>query len=69
MYYTGMETTKTSNRIQAALTNHRATVEACCTELAINFDCPAKQIIGFYAAKMGISIPEWDQVIALRNGW
>lgn len=58
-----------NSKIQEILNSHRAIVEACLTELATNFNCPAKRIIGVYCAKMGISIPEWDQVIALRNGW
>ncbi len=30
-------------------------VEACKTELAINFDCPAAQILRVYGGKLGLS--------------
>lgn len=31
-------------------------IDGCRTELAINFDCPAPQILRVYAAKLGISV-------------
>jgi hypothetical protein len=51
---------------QNILNTKRDLIEQLCSELAMNFECPAKQIIGVYCAKMGITPQEWDKVAALR---
>ncbi len=44
-----------------------ATINACKTELATNFDCPSEQILGFYGAKLRITGPEMLQAIYRYN--
>lgn len=60
MYYRDME------NIKNILETKRDLIERLCSELAMNFECPAKQIIGVYCAKMGITPQQWDKVAALR---
>ena len=56
MYHKDMENIKNLLNTKGDL------IEQLCSELAMNFDCPAKQIIGVYCAKMGITPEEWDKV-------
>jgi hypothetical protein len=52
-------------RIERLSIRHAALIAECKRELAMNFDCPAKRIIGVYCAKMNISLQEWEQIAAL----
>jgi len=61
-----METTNT--RIARLLKEKREAIEACLTELAINFDCPAPQILRVHLAKMNISRMDWERLTSLRLG-
>lgn len=44
------------------LNKHRDMMAACDYELATNFDCPSKRIIGVWCSRMGIT---WDQYRAM----
>ena len=44
----GSKTRYTAEQVQRCL-------DACRTELAINFDVPAQQILGIYGAKLGMT--------------
>ena len=38
-------------------------IDACRKELAMNFECPAERILGFYGAKLGMSSKEMDELL------
>ena len=38
-------------------------IDACRSELAMNFECPAERILGFYGAKLGMSSKEMDELL------
>ena len=61
-----METTNT--KISRLLKEKREAIEACLTELAINFDCPANQIIRVHCQRMNISRMDWERIQSLRLG-
>jgi hypothetical protein len=57
-------TMRTSSELWKNMTMTRnEIIEACKTELAINFDCPAKQILRVYGAKLGISGEQMDKLL------
>jgi hypothetical protein len=41
-------------------------IDACCTELAMNFDVPAMSILGWYGAKLGITAEQLKERLAAR---
>ena len=38
-------------------------IDACRKEIAMNFECPAERILGFYGAKLGMSSKEMDELL------
>ncbi len=44
-----------------------AVISACKSELAMNFDCPSEQILGFYGAKLKITGKEMLEAIYRYN--
>jgi len=63
-----MTNTKTNTRIANLLKEKHEQIEACLTELAINFDCPALQIVRVHCAKMNISRMDWERITSRRLG-
>jgi hypothetical protein len=53
-------------RLKMILGEKRELIDQGCYELATNFYTPAKQIVGFYAAQLGITVKEWDKLTELR---
>jgi len=43
--------------------NMQPVIDACRSELAMNFECPAERILGFYGAKLGMSSKEMDELL------
>lgn len=41
-------------------------IKQCSFELATNFDCPAPQILGVYAAKIGLNSRQMFDLLASR---
>jgi hypothetical protein len=41
-------------------------LEACARELAMNFECPAPQIMGVYAAKLGMTLKQLQAALMAR---
>ena len=61
-----MEATK--KRIARLTEEHKDGLERCGTELAINFDCPANQIIRVHCKRMGITRMDWERIQSLKFG-
>lgn len=55
-----------NTKLKALLTKHAAIIAATGRELAMNFDIPARDIIGMACADMGISREQWDALQSYR---
>lgn len=48
-------------------TNKTQILDKCKKELAMNFECPAEQILGVYGAKLGLDSKEMFEAIWQYN--
>lgn len=53
---------KANAQIVALIKVHATIIERTRTELVVNFDVPAAQIIGIACGKMGIQRADWDAI-------
>ena len=58
---------KVAEQRAAKLRQIELTIENCKQELALNFDCPSEQILGFYGAKLRITGKEMLDAIGRYN--
>ena len=55
-----------NTKLDKLLAKHAATIAATGRDLAMNFDIPARDIIGMACAEMWISRRQWDALASYR---
>jgi len=47
--------------------NRKDLLDKCARELAMNFECPAPQIMGVYASRLGVSVKQLERLLMARD--